>query len=176
MAFEILAREHSSMLLAFIRAMVTDRTAVDDVYQETMITAWRTLDRFDRRRPFGPWLRGIARNHALTHFRKSRRVPLPMEEEILQHLDRRMEQLSSRPGDTWEEKIEALESCLDDLPSPARTMLDMHYRDSMNTEAIAVHLDATREAVKKRLQRTRAQLVACLRFKGILPDATRSIP
>ena len=170
-AFEILAREHSSMLLAFIRAMVTDRSAVDDVYQETMITAWRTLDRFDRDRPFGPWLRGIARNHALNHFRRHRKLPLPMEDEILQHLDRRIEDISNRPGDTWEEKIEALEDCLAHLPDPSRTMLDLHYRDAMNTDAIAQRLDATREAIKKRLQRTRAQLLDCLRFKGIVLES-----
>ncbi len=169
-AFEILAREHSSMLLAFIRTMVTDQTAVDDVFQESMLTAWRTLDRFDRDRPFGPWLRGIARNHALNHFRKTRRVPRPMEDEILQLLDQRMDQVSSRPGDTWEEKISALEDCVEGLPETSRTMLDLHYRDALNTETIARRMDATREAIKKRLQRTRSQLVQCLRFKGILFD------
>ena len=158
------------MILAFIRTMVADQTAVDDVYQETMLSAWRTLDRFDRDRPFGPWLRGIARNHALNHFRKSRRIPLPLEAEILQQIDRRIDEVSNRPGDTWDEKVAALEDCLEGLPDATRTMLDLHYRDALNTETIARRMDLTREAIKKRLQRTRSQLMQCLRFKGVFLD------
>lgn len=42
------------MVLAMLRSMVYDKNAVDDLFQETMITAWRTLDRYDEERPFGP--------------------------------------------------------------------------------------------------------------------------
>ena len=30
-----------------------------DLFQETMVVAWRRLDDFDHTRPFGPWLRGL---------------------------------------------------------------------------------------------------------------------
>ena len=53
-------------------------------------TAWKTLDRFDRERPFAPWLRGIARNHVLAHYRKTRRLPIHCEETVIDHLDRRL--------------------------------------------------------------------------------------
>lgn len=167
-AFEILAREHAPMLLAYLRAILRDRTAVDDVFQETLVTAWRTLDRFDHDRPFAPWLRGIARNHALAHFRKARRVPLACEEAVLAHLDTRLDAIGRRPGDTWEEKLEALDDCLDRLPDETRTMLDWHYQLELTTERIAERIDSNRETVKKRLQRARARLLDCLRHKGVL--------
>lgn len=167
-AFEILVREHSPMLLAFIRALVRDSVAVEDVHQETLITAWKTLDRFDRERPFAPWLRGIARNHVLAHYRKTRRLPIHCEETVIDHLDRRLDQISRRTGDTWEEKLEALDHCLQAIPAPNRTLLDLHYREELDTERIALRTDLRRETVKKRLQRIRAVLAECLQRKGVL--------
>jgi RNA polymerase sigma-70 factor (ECF subfamily) len=58
--FEILVRENSRMLLAFIRSIQSDQAAADDIWQETMLVAWRRIGDYDNSRPFGPWLRGIA--------------------------------------------------------------------------------------------------------------------
>ncbi|MBC03053.1 MAG: RNA polymerase factor sigma-70 [Phycisphaerae bacterium] len=167
-AFEILVREHSPMLLAFIRAQVKDSGAIEDIHQETMVTAWRILDRFDQTRLFGPWLRGIARNHILVHYRRNSRLPLHCEEEVIAHLDARLDEISERSGDTWPEKLEALDDCLGALPEPSRTLIDLHYREEMSTERIAGRTDLNRETVKKRLQRIRAALARCLQHKGVL--------
>ena len=59
LAFEILARENSRMLTAYLRTVVADEAVIDDLFQEAMIVAWRRLQ-CDLSRPFGPWLRGIA--------------------------------------------------------------------------------------------------------------------
>ena len=48
------------MLTVFLRSRVNDEAAVDDLFQETMLVAWKRLDECDLSRPFGPWLRGIA--------------------------------------------------------------------------------------------------------------------
>ena len=163
------------MLLAYLRAALRDPGAVDDVFQETLVTAWRILDRFDHDRPFAPWLRGIARNHLMAHHRKHRRVPLACEEAVLSHLDQRLDQIGRRAGDTWDEKLEALDDCLDHLPDETRTMLDWHYRLELTTERIADRIASNRETVKKRLQRARARLLDCLTRKGILDDPTPEI-
>ena len=163
------------MLLAFIRAQVRDASAIDDIHQETMVTAWRTLDRFDQSRPFGPWLRGIARNHVLTHYRRKKRLPLHCEEVVVAHLNARLDELSQRSGDTWPEKLEALEDCLGALPEPSKILLDLHYREELSTERIAGRTDLNRETVKKRLQRIRSALARCLAHKGILTPL-QSVP
>ncbi|MAC19809.1 MAG: RNA polymerase factor sigma-70 [Phycisphaerae bacterium] len=159
------------MLLVFIRALVKDAAAVDDVHQETLVTAWKTLDRFDRDRPFAPWLRGIARNHVFAHYRRTRRLPVHCEETVLNHLDARIDQIGQRAGDTWEEKLEVLDDCLALLPEPNRTLLDLHYREEMDTERIAIRTDLRRETVKKRLQRIRSSLAECLQRKGVFDQA-----
>src|ERR671911_3183155 len=45
--------------------VVHDPAAAEDIAQEAFLAAIRNLDRFDRRRPFGPWLHRIVVNRAI---------------------------------------------------------------------------------------------------------------
>lgn len=45
--------------------MVQDGSAAEDIAQEAFLAAVRNLDRFDRKRPFGPWLHRIVVNRAI---------------------------------------------------------------------------------------------------------------
>jgi RNA polymerase sigma-70 factor, ECF subfamily len=49
--------------------VVHDAAAAEDVAQEAFLAAVRSLDRFDRRRPFGPWLHRIVVNRAIDYAR-----------------------------------------------------------------------------------------------------------
>ncbi len=168
-AFMILVEEHAPMLMTFIRATVFDSQAAEDLFQDTMVTAWRRLESYDSSRPFRAWIRGIARNHVLEYYRDVRRRPAWCTDDILQELDARIEQLASRPGDSWEEKLSALAECLEALPDGLRQVIDLHYRESLSTEAIASSVGARREAIKKRLQRSRSWLADCLKRKAVIP-------
>src|SRR6188508_3677075 len=55
--------------------VVHDAAAAEDIAQEAFLAAIRNLDRFDRRRPFAPWLHRIVVNRAIdwTRARKARR-------------------------------------------------------------------------------------------------------
>jgi RNA polymerase sigma-70 factor, ECF subfamily len=45
--------------------IVRDAAAAEDIAQEAFLAALSALDRFDRRRPLGPWLHRIAANRAI---------------------------------------------------------------------------------------------------------------
>src|SRR4051794_28131853 len=45
--------------------IVRDAAAAEDIAQEAFLAAVAALDRFDRRRPLGPWLHRIAANRAI---------------------------------------------------------------------------------------------------------------
>jgi RNA polymerase sigma-70 factor (ECF subfamily) len=49
--------------------VVHDAAAAEDVAQEAFLAAVRALQRFDRRRPFGPWLHRIVVNRAIDYAR-----------------------------------------------------------------------------------------------------------
>jgi RNA polymerase sigma-70 factor, ECF subfamily len=68
-AVEVLFRRHwrGSHRAAFL--IVRDADAAEDIAQEAFLAALRALDRFDRRRPFRPWLHRIVVNRAIDHAR-----------------------------------------------------------------------------------------------------------
>ena len=42
--FEILVRENEAMLMTYLRAAVRNQAVVEDLFQETMLVAWRKLN------------------------------------------------------------------------------------------------------------------------------------
>ncbi len=106
------------MLAAYIRSVVQDPGPSDDIWQETMIVAWNRLDEFDRSRPFGPWLRGIACRLIMANRRVSCRTLLLDNAEALERLDGHFDRLQSLHGDTLEEKLDALRDCVQRLSEP----------------------------------------------------------
>lgn len=151
-----------------MRASVYDQTTADDLFQETMLTAWRMIDEYDRSRSFGAWLRGIAKRLVLAHCRKAaREVPLSSE-KVLDYLGQRMEQVDRQPGDTLEERIAALRDCIERLAPLFREPIELHYRQHRTTEWIAGQLASTKDAIQKRPQRARIQLAECLERKAVL--------
>jgi RNA polymerase sigma-70 factor (ECF subfamily) len=166
--FEILVRENADSLAAFLRAAVQDQASADDLFQETMLVAWRKIGEYDRTRPFGAWLRGIARNLVLAHYRAATRQIAVADDEIVDRLDRRMAEVDRQPGDTLDEKIQALRDCIDRLEPLYQEPIELHYRQHRTTEWIAERLATTKDAVQKQLQRARARLAECLERKGVL--------
>ncbi len=62
---EKLFRHHWPRARRAAYLVVHDAAAAEDVAQEAFLAAVRHLDRFDRRRPFGPWLHRIVVNRAI---------------------------------------------------------------------------------------------------------------
>jgi len=62
---EALFREHWPRAHRAAYLVVHDGAAAEDIAQEAFLAAVRNLDRFDRRRPFGPWLHRIVVNRAI---------------------------------------------------------------------------------------------------------------
>src|SRR5688572_18108683 len=63
--FEALFRAHWPRAFRAAYLVVHDAAAAEDIAQESFLAAVRALDRFDRRRPFGPWLHRIVVNRAI---------------------------------------------------------------------------------------------------------------
>jgi len=62
---EALFRDHWPRAYRTAYLVVHDAAAAEDIAQESFLAAVRNLDRFDRRRPFGPWLHRIVVNRAI---------------------------------------------------------------------------------------------------------------
>jgi RNA polymerase sigma-70 factor (ECF subfamily) len=64
-ALEQLFRSHWPRAYRAALLVVGDASAAEDIAQESFLAAVRAIDRFDRRRPFGPWLHRIVVNRAI---------------------------------------------------------------------------------------------------------------
>src|SRR6478736_5398524 len=64
-AVEELFRRHWPHTHRAAYLVVGDAAAAEDIAQEAFLSALSALDRFDRRRPFAPWLHRIAVNRAI---------------------------------------------------------------------------------------------------------------
>src|SRR5207247_8046106 len=62
---EALFRRHWPGAYRSAYLVVHDAAAAEDIAQEAFVSAVRALERFDRRRPFGPWLHRIVVNRAI---------------------------------------------------------------------------------------------------------------
>lgn len=163
--FEILMRENAEMLLAFLRSNLSDGHVVDDLFQETMIVAWRRLDDFDQERSFGKWLRGIASNLMLAHFRKLGKAEVAVEQETLDWLETRFAKIQSLKGDSFADKLDLLRECVAALPEKYQTTIQARYHQQLSLEQMVDQLRVALETIKKRLYRAKSQLGQCMEKK-----------
>ena len=117
-----------------------DRAAAEDIAQESFLAAIRALDRFDRRRPFGPWLHRIAVNRAIDWTRAR-----ALRGEVELHVTGPAAD-QSPPGD------EAL-AALTRLSPEHRAVIVMRYLLEFTPGEIATALDLPRGTVNSRLRR-----------------------
>jgi RNA polymerase sigma-70 factor (ECF subfamily) len=74
-AVETLVRRHWDAAHRAAFLIVHDAAAAEDIAQEAMLAAVRSIDGFDRRRPFRPWLHRIVVNRSLDWLRARQRRP-----------------------------------------------------------------------------------------------------
>jgi RNA polymerase sigma-70 factor len=164
--FEILMRDHIDSVRAFLLASLRDAVAAEDLLQETFLVAWRILDRYDRKLPFGPWVRGIAAKLVMNWRRKLGRSRVHYcDDDVLGRIDEGFRDFARLSGDTFDEKLDALRDCMAVLSGPQRESIKMHYEHGMHCKEIADRLGIGFEAVKKHLQRGRSMLQRCLAGK-----------
>ena len=123
-AFDALVRAHQARVFALGYRWFRNSDDADDLVQETFVRVWRSLERFDRARPFVPWLMTIATNRAKT-FHERRR---PAEE-----LDEGLTWSGPSPEDdaAAAERNERLQRAAQDLPEEQRVVLHLRVVEQL---------------------------------------------
>jgi RNA polymerase sigma-70 factor (ECF subfamily) len=118
-----------------------DAGAAEDIAQESFLAAIRALDRFDRRRPFGPWLYRIAVNRAIDWTRARRlRAEVELGESV------------PAPEQARPPRDDIL-AALARLPPEHRAVIALRYLLEFTPGEIAEALDLPRGTVNSRLRR-----------------------
>ncbi|HVU78548.1 MAG TPA: sigma-70 family RNA polymerase sigma factor, partial [Gaiellaceae bacterium] len=137
---ERLFREHWPRAYRAARLVTGDAAAAEDIAQEAFLAAIRNLDRFDRRRPFGPWLHRIVVNRAIDW---SRARALRNEIEADETLEAR------ENGDAPPELVARLAG----LPPDQRAVVVLRHLLEYTPGEIAELLGLPRGTVNSRLRR-----------------------
>ena len=143
--FEALFRTHWPMAYRTAYLVAHDAAAAEDIAQEAFLAAVRALDRFDRRRPFGPWLHRIVVNRAIDWTRARK---LRAEVELTD------QPAPDRGSDVSDDVVEALAS----LSPDHRAVIVLRYLLEYTPGEIAKLLDLPRGTVNSRLRRALDQL------------------
>ena len=171
--------QHRIELTAHCYRMLGSATEADDAVQETMIRAWRSVDRFEGRSSVRSWLYSIATNVCLDMLRGRKRRATPMDLQAPSTADDR--HLATLPESAWLQPMPdgrvlrdegdpaelaiardsvrlAFVAALQHLPARQRAVLLL--RDVLRWQAseVAELLDTSTAAVNSALQRARATL------------------
>ncbi len=166
--FEALMRRHHAALARMLRAIVRNPEDAEDLLQETFLRAYRYLHRFDRSRPFGPWVMCIGANLARNHLRRRRvRAEVSLEEGGGEEGE------SSFEG-AWLADVRSVQElehrallartreALAGLPEELRAVLEMRLLGEMSYKEIAAALGLPIGTVMSRLSRARSRIQATL--------------
>lgn len=164
-AFTTLMRRHKPGLYGFVRRYVGDSDAAVDVVQEAFVAAWRALDRFDGRRPFGVWLRAIALNKCRDRARRLAVRRLILGEKGDQSAEAQAQPDPTPTGEAWvltAERRRALQRAIDKLPPKLKEPLLLTYFDELSQQEAADLLGVTVKAIETRVYRARQRLAQLL--------------
>jgi RNA polymerase sigma-70 factor (ECF subfamily) len=163
-AYGELMRRHRDAVFRLARGHAGDATEALDITQETFISAFAALARYDGARPFRLWIARIAINkcHDWARRRAVRRFfafARPMEEGVA----------VPDPAQTPEEALQSqaeltrIHAAVAALPAPLRDVLVLRVLEGMSQADAAQILGLSEKAVETRLYRARNKLSAFLR-------------
>src|SRR5687767_13410268 len=144
---EALFRLHWPKAYRAAYLVVHDAAAAEDIAQEAFLAALRNLDRFDRSRPFGPWLHRIVVNRAIDWARaRALRREVGAEDAVAAAPVPEGGDVAARPS---EDVLAALAS----LAPDHRAVIVLRYLLEYSPGEISRILELPRGTVNSRLRR-----------------------
>jgi RNA polymerase sigma-70 factor (ECF subfamily) len=147
-AFQRLASEHAAAIWRCAFGLCKDRHWAEDLAQETLIEAWRSIGRFDSRRcRFSTWLYGILRHRFLKGQRG--KAGAMIAADVLA----RQPGTASPPDRSAEmsEDAQRVRRAVGDLPEEHRRVVELRFFAGAALDEIAAALGCPLGTVKSRL-------------------------
>lgn len=161
-SFEALYEAHVDDVWRAVRRLGVDGATVDDVVQETFVTAWKTLGRFEGRSQVKTWLIGIAFNHARHALRARGQREFGPLEDTLPSQRQGPEEDAART-----QQKEQLLVMLRALPADQREVLVLMDLEGFSAPEVAELSGASVNTVYSRLRLARAAIDAAVaRLEG----------
>lgn len=154
--FEAILHETQSVIRAYIAGMGVRLDTVDDLAQEVYLEFHKGRDRRPKDVEPVRWLKGIARNLCMNHFRDSKRRSEQHLEAVATLLERLPCPFEDAPS------ADPLNGCLEKLPGRSRELVALRYVEGLESGRIGERLGMSAESVRVTLLRIRSVLRECL--------------
>jgi RNA polymerase sigma-70 factor (ECF subfamily) len=161
--FQELLLQHLPRLQGYAMMLVRNRSAAEDLLQETALRALGAQHQFAIGTNFTAWIYKILRNEYINSLRRGKRTPVPIEDVPLEFL--------VRPGNQESDVLRGeIFRAMNKLPFDQREALILTYAGGLSYEEAAEAMDCAVGTVKSRLWRARAQMA------HLMLGEARSIP
>ena len=166
-AFDALVSRHKHVLYRLVRRYVGDADDAYDILQDTLISVWEALHRYDAKRPFLAWVRVIALNKCRDFSRRRRFRRLILEafaaEPAAATAPGLPEQADAQTLAAQKElRLQRLAEAIAALPKKYKEPLVLTTAGGLTQEATAALLQTTTKAIEMRLRRARSKLIDAL--------------
>jgi RNA polymerase sigma-70 factor (ECF subfamily) len=150
---------HADLLRGFIRGLVPQQDAAEDIFQELFLTLTAKAGDFHLGTNFIAWARSIARLKVLEQYRQLKRTVPLLAPEVINVLSETVSELDP----LLMPRYEALQNCLEQVAPRAREMVMLRYADPpLTPQQIGRQLSWTPNAVRVALARARKFLLECV--------------
>jgi RNA polymerase sigma-70 factor (ECF subfamily) len=147
---------------ALICRLVRDRSAAEDLFQDSLMSLFQNLDRFRGEAPFGAWARQIVLRRCLMHLRAPwQRARMALRDVLAEDEGPAALILATEPQ--LAEMVD-LERALARLGETARSVLWLHDVEGLTHEEIAAAFGRSTSFSKSQLARAHGTL------RGLLED------
>jgi RNA polymerase sigma-70 factor (ECF subfamily) len=163
-AYAQLVEEHASKIYRLALRMMGNEADAEDVLQETFLSAFKSIDRFESRSSLSTWLYRIASNAALMRLRRVEpdqvSVDEPIERDDGDAVPRQLFDFCCLPEEVLlrDEARAEMDRAVEELPPSLRSVFVLRDIEGLSTEETANALDLSISAVKSRLMRARLKL------------------
>lgn len=150
-AFEALLQTHRKIVFKVAAVYARGEEDRRDLGQEIALQLWRAFGSYDPSRPFSTWMYRVALNVGLSHARRERERPRPLDEALIDTLG------GGTPIDEPDERLLALARAIEALEALDRALI-LLYLDELSYADIAAVLGMSESNVGTRIARLKQRL------------------
>jgi RNA polymerase sigma factor (sigma-70 family) len=152
-AFEALYRRYQPKLFVFLKRMLGDPAAAEEVADDVLVVLWQDAHRFEGRSKLSTWLFGIAYRKAANVLRSRPRKEIPLDGPLPGTVPDAASRL---------ELGEWLEKALGELSADHRMVVELTFVHGLSYQEIAAIADCPVNTVKTRMFHARRRLQTAL--------------
>ncbi len=161
-ARELIERFQSDVFGLSMR-MLSQRQDAEDVSQEVFLRVFRSLRRWDGKRPLRPWIMGIAVNRCRTWLSQRRRRP-----DLVDYLH---DVEGREVADDSQELVAEIRAAILELRVDYRAVFVMFHEQGQSYDDISAAMGRPVGTIKTWLHRARLEVLDYLRRRGMVPDS-----